>query len=66
MKSLAKQQKEVVKPLIAEVTKREKESQILHREVRERTKNLKILFAMIRSPQMCNLFHKTERKRFSE
>ena len=28
-------------------------------------KSLKILYAMIKSPKMCNMLHKAERKRYS-
>ena len=53
-------------PLINEAVKREKESQELEKELKERTKNLKILFALIRSPKMCNLFYKEERRRWEK
>ena len=53
-------------PLIAECTKRETECQMLRHEVKERTKNLKILFAMIRSPKMCDLVYKEERKQYTK
>ena len=49
-----------------EVIKREIEIQQLQLEVTERTKSLKILYAMIRSPRMCNLLYKAERKRYTE
>ena len=29
------------------------------------TKNMKLLFAMIRSPKMCDIVYKAERKRFA-
>ena len=35
------------------------------KELDERTKSLKIVFAMIRSPRMCDLLYKAERKKFS-
>lgn len=65
-KALKKQQTEIVLPVIEEVTKREIENQKLLSEVKDRTINLKILFAMIRSPKMCDLLHKTERRRFTQ
>ena len=55
----------MVRPLIAEVTKREKENQELIQQAKERKKNLKIMYAMIRSPKMCDLVYKEERKRFA-
>ena len=65
MKELTKQQKEVVMPLIAECSKREAQCQIMFKEVVERNKNLKILWAMVRSPKLCDLVYKAERKRFT-
>ena len=56
----------MIKPLIEETSKREKECQELIHEVKERTKNLKILFAMIRSPKMCDLVYKEERKQYTK
>ena len=56
----------MVNPLISECAKREKECQELIEEVKERTKSLKIIFAMIRSPKMCDLMYKEERKRFTK
>ena len=52
--------------MIAEVAKREEECQELLLQVKERTKNLKIVFSMIRSPKMCDLFYKEDRKRYTK
>lgn len=65
MAELTKQQEKVVMPLIAECSKREAQCQIMFKEVVERNKNLKILWAMVRSPKLCDLVYKTERKRFT-
>ena len=53
-------------PLVDQCAKREKQCQILHKEVTERTRNLKLLFAMIRSPNLCDMVYKTERRRYSK
>ena len=66
MEKLDQQQEKIVKPLIAECTKREKEIQRLDEELIAKTKNLKILFAITKSPKMSNLVYKAERKRFTE
>ena len=66
MKTLSKQQEEVVKPLIAECAKRETTCQNLTQELTEKTKCLKILFAISKSPLMSNLVHKEQRKRFTQ
>jgi len=66
LKSLKKQQDEVVRPMIEEVSKREVENLNLIAEIRERTKNLNILFAIIRSPKMCDILQKIEKKRESQ
>ena len=55
-----------MKPLIAECSKRELEIQRLQEEVKSRTKNLKILFAITKSPKMSDLVYKAERKRFTQ
>ena len=65
MKELKRQQEKVCIPLVAECTKRENQCQNMFQEVTERTKSLKILFAMIRSPKICDLVYKTERKRLT-
>lgn len=64
--ALKSQQEKVVNPLIKEVAKREEENQRLLTEVRERTVSIKMLFAMMRSPHMCDLFYKTERKLYDK
>ena len=61
---IKKQQKEVVKPLIKECAKREKESQMLRGEVTHRTINLKVMFAMVGSPKLCDLFYKSQRRQY--
>ena len=63
MLNLKKQQEKVVRPLIIEAQKQEAIVKKLRTEVKERTANLKILFSMIRSPKLCDLFYKAERKR---
>ena len=65
LKQLKRQQESIVKPLIAECSKRELEIQRLQEEVKSRTKNLKILFAITKSPKMSDLVYKAERKRFT-
>ena len=65
-KWLTRQQEDVVKPLIEQCSKREKECQRLNKEVIERTKSLKILFAITKSPKMSDLVYKAERKRFTK
>ena len=65
-KALVKQQDFVVRPLIEECSKREAECQKLNQAVVERTKSLKILFAITKSPKMSDLVYKEERKRFTE
>ena len=65
MAELKKQQENVVMPLVAECAKREKQLQEMFKELSERTKSLKIVYAMIRSPRMCDLLYKAERKKFS-
>lgn len=66
LQQLEKQQENVVKPLIEECSKREKERQFLLNEIKERTKNLKILYSMIKSPKMCDLLYKAEQKHISK
>ena len=44
--------------------KREKDNQKMRDDIGTRQLNLKILFAIIRSPMLCDMFHKEERKRF--
>ena len=61
---LRKQQNDVVKPLIAECTKREKVCQFLRSEVTHRTINLKVMFAMVGSPKLCDMFYKAQRKQY--
>lgn len=63
MERLEKQQEKIVKPLIEECSMREKEIHRLKREIVERTRNLKILFAITKSPKMCNIIYKAERRR---
>ena len=53
-------------PLIAECTKREKESQLLNGEVKHRTINLKVMFAMMSSPKLCDLFYKAQRRKYEK
>ena len=55
-----------MKPLKLEVLKLQNEITQLRLQVSARTQNLKILYAMIRSPKMCDLVYKTERKRLTE
>ena len=55
-----------MKPLISECSKRESEIQRLQEEVKSRTKNLKILFAITKLPKMSDLVYKAERKRFTQ
>ena len=45
---------------------REKEIQILRWEVKHRTINLKVMFAMMGSPQMCKMFYNAQRKHYEE
>ena len=52
-------------PLLEECAKREKECQKLRKEFSERTKSLKILFSMIRSPLICDMVYKSERRRLT-
>ena len=66
MKQLKRQQDRVVQPLINECSKREEEVQRLQEEVKQRTKSLKILFAVTKSPKMSDLVYKAERKRFTK
>ena len=64
--TLYKLQNDVAKPLIVEISKREKEIIDLQKEVKERTINLKILFSMIKSPKMCSIVHRTQSKLFTK
>lgn len=57
-KQLRTQQEQVVIPLIEECSKREEERQKLIASELELKKNLKILFAVLKSPKMCDLFQK--------
>ena len=66
MSQLKKQQEKVVKPLIEEVTKREVENIKLREQLRDRTKSLKIMFSMLRSPKLCELVYKTERRKYTD
>ena len=66
METLRKQQDSVVRPLIGEVSKRDDEIEKLKNEILERTKSVKIMFAMMRSPKMCEIFQKNERNRYDE
>ena len=52
--------------MIEQCSKRESECQFLRSEIADRTKSLKILYAMLRSPKMCDLFFKSEKKRHSQ
>ena len=53
-------------PLIEEVTKREEERQKLLDNSIELKRQIKILLAMLKSPKMCDLFFKFEKKNQSE
>ena len=66
MDELSKQQENVVRPLILQVKDREAQNQELLKEVRDLKKNLKMMHAVIRTPKLVDLFHKTERKRMTE
>ena len=56
----------MTKPLIANAHRQESELVRFKMEIKERTKNLKILFAMIRSPKMSNMVFKAERVRLTQ
>ena len=66
LEQLKKQQETVVKPLVDECVKREKENLRIRAALQERQSNLKILYAMIRSPKLCDMMYKAERKRFEK
>ena len=66
MEQLKKQQENVVRPLINEVAKRDDEITKLKNEILDRTKSVKIMFAMMRSPKMCEMFQKNDRNRYDE
>ena len=66
MRTLKRQQERTVKPLINECAKRETEVQKLQAEVKKCMKNMKILFAITKSPKMSDLVYKAERKRFTD
>lgn len=55
-----------MKPLIAECVKREKELKQMEVDIKDRQFNLKIIYAIIRSPILCDMFHKEERKRYEQ
>lgn len=50
--------------MIAECIKREKECQLYRGEVKLRTVNLSMMFAMISSPILCDMFYKAKRKQY--
>ena len=52
--------------MIDECSKREAECQRLNHAIVERTKSLKILFSITKSPKMSDLVYKAERKRFTK
>ena len=55
----------MVKPLLTECMKREKETTEKSNFAEDAKKSLKILFAMIKSPKLCDLMFKEERKRYT-
>ena len=59
---LMEQQESVVKPLIEQCSKREEHCQWMRDQLQEKQKSLKILYAMVRSPKMCDMLQKAERK----
>ena len=66
LEQLKKQQETVVKPLVDECVKREKQNVKVEAALQDRQCNLKILYAMIRSPKLCDMMYKAERKRFEK
>ena len=53
-------------PLLEECMKREKEVKDVTNFATQVQRSLKILFSMIKSPKLCDMFFKAERKRFTE
>ena len=61
-KIIKTQQEKIVNPLIKECTRREEYCQWMREQLDAKTKSLKILYAMIRSPKLCDMLQKAERK----
>ena len=53
-------------PLIEQYKISEKKNQDLQNEITQLKKSLKTIRAVVRTPMLCDLFHKTERKKLSE
>ena len=66
LEKLNQQQESVVKPLLSECMKRDYETKTKRGAVADMKKSLKILFAMIKSPKLCDLMFKAERKRYNK
>lgn len=56
----------MVKPMLDELLRREKENRKMHQDITLRQLNIKILFSMIRSPKLCDLMYKAERKQYEK
>jgi len=56
----------VVLPLLKQNKERSEESAQLKEEVSKVTKNLKMLHSVVRTPILCDLFHKMERKKLKK